>query len=317
MKTKVIFTFGVFLLVLMAGRAFAGGAMINCSTLYVGCGGYGPCDFENIQDAVDDADAYDTIIVCPNDYGCYDDVLITGDKDGLTIMSQEIPDCGPNTCVDSFTIGFAPHSDHPEHVTIKGFNVTPCKDNGVGIESSTNYNTIAFNHVFGCVEEFAGAGGAIRVNTGNVGNNIHHNLVDDCGGTTSGIYAEKIDDDESADHNIHQNCVEGCKENGIRLGSDYSQVHQNQILDYILRGIFISDGADGNQVHHNEVCDSTDDSIELSGGTTGNFIHHNILTGEVTGSTGGDRIRMNDTNADCPFEELMCCKGAAVDGTED
>jgi hypothetical protein len=309
MKTKSIIAFGVFLFVLMASPAFAGVGICYSDTLYVGCGGYGPCDFETIQEAVDEADAYDTIIVCPNDYGCYDDVLITGDKDGLTIMSQEIPDCGPNTCVNSFTIGFAPHSDHPENVTIKGFNVTPCKDNGVGIESSTNYNTIAFNHVYGCEEQFPGAGAGIRVNTGNVGNNIHHNLVDDCGYTTSGIYTEKQDDDESADDNIHQNCVEGCRENGIWVGSDFSEVHQNQILDYILRGIRIS--GDSNQVHHNEVCDGTNSSINLDNNTWYNFIHHNILTGRVNGSTAHDRIRMNDTNADCPFDELGCCKQSA------
>jgi hypothetical protein len=313
MKTKSIVAFGVFLLVLMATPAFAG---VTPITRYVGCDF--TWSYNEIQDAVDAANPYDTIIVCPKPWGgCYAPVGIFDNRDGLTIESTEIPDCGPNTCVASFTIGFASHSDHPEHVTIKGFNVTPCKANGVGIEISTDYNTIAFNHVHGCHEtEGPGSGGEIRVNRGNDGNNIHHNLVDDCSfegdawnpqSSTSGIYAEE---DGGANQNIHQNCVEGCLENGIWLGSNYSEVHQNQILDYILRGIRIS--GDGNQVHHNDVCDGTHDSINLDNHTYNNYIHHNILTGKVTGSTAHDRIRMNDTYADCPIDELTCCNGDAV-----
>lgn len=313
MKTKAIIMFGVFLFVLIATPAFAG--MVGI-TRYVNCE-YGSPNYETIQYAVNASGPWDTIIVCPPDDPCYGPVLITGNKDGLTIMSQEIPDCGPNTCVSSFTIGFAPHSDHPEHVTIKGFNITPCKLNGVGIESSTNYNTIAFNHVYGCEEgEGTGAGGAIRVNEGNVGNNLHHNLIDDCALITSGIRLEV----NGSDHNVHQNCVEGCgdsatpNDKGIWVQSDFCQIHQNQILDYVNFGIVINGSADDNQVHHNEVCDGTSSSINLGSSTTGNFIHHNILTGVVNGSTGGDRIRMNDTNAYCPFDELGCCNGDAVDG---
>jgi hypothetical protein len=311
MNTKGIIASVVFLLVFMASPAFAGVILINCSTLYVGCGGYGPCDFDTIQEAVDEADAYDTIIVCPPDDDCYGPVTITGNKEGLTIESTEIPDCGPNTCVESFTVGFAGSPDQgPGHVTIKGFDVTPCKTNGVGIESSTNYNTIAFNHVHGCEEEFAGVGAGIRVNQGADGNNVHHNLVDDCGDTTSGISTE-ID---GTNHNLHQNCVVGCDENGIWLQSDYSQSHQDQIDQdgtSSLRGIRI-DG-DYNQVHQEEVCGDPNDSINLfSSSTMGNFIHNNILEHHITGFTGGDKIKHNDENADCPFDEVMCCNGAEI-----
>jgi hypothetical protein len=295
MKTKISFTLAAFFFVLIATPAFA-------ITRWVGECGSSP-NYNTIQDAVDDAIPYDLIIVCQK-AGCYDEhVLITGNIDGLTIESQEIPNCGPDTCVNSFTIGFAPHSDHPENVTIKGFTVNVCKSNGVGIESSTNYNTIAFNHVYGCVEQFAGAGAAIRVNAGNVGNIIHHNRIDECSGTTSGISTEI----SGTDHNIHHNCVIGCKENGIWMQSDYSQIHQDQITDHTLRGIRIS--GDYNHVHQNQVCDGAASSVNLDGGTTGNYIHHNILAGVINGSTSGDRIRQNNTNADCPFESCDACSG--------
>ena len=51
-----------------------------------------------------------------------DGVLITGNRDGLTIQSTEVAALGPNTEVQAFSIGFAP-SGGPEYVTIKGFRI--------------------------------------------------------------------------------------------------------------------------------------------------------------------------------------------------
>jgi hypothetical protein len=304
MKTKCIITFGVFLLVLMAGPAFA-------DTFYV-------CpwsSYSTIQEAVDAAGPWDTVIVCPGDYP--EDVLIQGNRDGLTVMSKEIPDCGPNTTVKSFSIGFASHSDHPKKVTIKGFTVTPCKDfgdGGVGIESSTDYNTIAFNFVYGCSGPPAGA--AIRVNAGNDGNTVHHNLVGDCLGVDAGIKTEV----DGKKHNIHHNCVVGCDLYSIWVYSDRSQVHQNQIqMDDILAGIQIE--GDHNQAHHNEVCDGEySDSIELFFGSEYNYVHHNIVTGMISDSNplpSTNREKKNDEGADCPFYVCDACNGAALIWEED
>jgi hypothetical protein len=319
MKTKSLITFGVFLLVLMASRAFAG-VICSSDTLYVGCEGGGPCDFEDIQDAVDAAGPWDTIIVCPGYDSCDEDVLISGYKDGLTIKSTEIPDCGPNTCVNSFTIGFAPHSNHPKKVTIKGFTVDGCKsvgDGEVGIESSTDYNTIAFNHVTGCSGTNASA--AIRVNVDARANNIHHNLVDYSGNCIKTEVG-------GTGHNIHHNCVGMCDRYGIWTYADYGQIHQNQVEWFGSAGIIIDNGADRNGVHHNEVCNDVDGfsvpSIYLFFGSDYNYVHHNTSTGIIRDDTPDppgttNREKKNKEEVSCPFDVCDACNGAAVIWDED
>ena len=249
--------------------------------LTVGCG----YDYATIQAAVNAAAPWDTITVCP---GIYDeDVLITGNRDGLTIQSTEVAALGPNTEVQAFSIGFAP-SGGPEYVTIKGFRIGDAvgcaSGNGVGIESSGNFNTIAHNYVTGCAGD-----AAIRVNIGNIGNTVHHNTVEE-------TYRTGIKVEAGENHNVHNNLIDGAGWKCLHVsGGDYGLVHQNLIANCNEEGIRLESDADYNQVHQNAVCDS----ISMSSSADFNFVHHNFAN-SLTGC-GGNKCKFNTEEAGCPF----------------
>ena len=255
------------------------------ASLSVGCGG----DYPTIQAAVNAAGTYDTITVCPGDYG--ESVLIQ--TEGLTVQSTEISERGPNTIVTRFAIGFAPNVG-PHSVTIKGFTVSGPA--GVCIESSGDYSTIAFNSVNSC-------GIGIRVNRGNVGNNVHHNVVSGTPGT--GIEVEGYYDGccggtagPGWNHNIHQNIVtttagEGC----FYVWADYSQVHQNQADGCFGNGGINAVRSEGLHIHHNQICSS----IELWAAEYA-FVHHNELTGSIN-NAGDNTLKKNKENlSSCPID---------------
>ncbi len=253
--------------------------------LTVGCGG----DYSTIQAAVNNAGAYQTITVCPGDYN--ESVLIQ--TEGLTIQSTEISDRGPNTSVNRFAIGFAPNVG-PHSVTIKGFTVDGPA--GVCIESSGDYSTIAFNTVR--------CGIGIRVNAGNLYNNVHHNYVnftsgtgveiggyyDGCCGGTAG---------PGRNHNIHQNTVvyaggEGC----FYVWADYTEVHQNQAGGSCGNGGINAIDSEGIHVHHNDICAS----IQLWSAEYA-FVHHNNLTGSIVNEDDDDTLKKNREGlSSCPFD---------------
>jgi hypothetical protein len=314
MKTKCIITFGVFLLVLMAGRAFAG---VTPTTRYVGCE-WGSPNYDYIQDAVNDSHPWDTIIVCP---GCYpEDVLIAQNDwgtvlDGLTIKSKEVGSCGPGTVVGRFQIGFPAECPAfgPTHVTIAGFNVD-CglvMNNGVGIEVATSWNNLHHNFVYNCFGDPAAAG--IRLDKCTEGNNVHQDRVED---STNGIKLEEESGFPSADHNIHQNCASceggGCY--GIWVQADSSLIHQNWVPDYGLAGIQIA--GDYNKVFKNEVCHVDGGNpfffpgIYLFFQSDNNNVYKNtttsIIRDDSTDST--NREKKNKENvSECPFDGCSIC----------
>jgi len=254
----------------------------------VDCGGGG--DVTTIQEAVDAAAPYDTITVWPCDYD--ETVTIPGNnaKDGLTIQSTEVAALGPNTQVREFNIGWAPDVGS-DYVTIKGFTIGDNMDCGeeswsVGIESSGDYNTIAHNYVTDCPGD-----AAIRVNRGNMGNNVHHNVVEDTDKT--GI---KIESGEN--HNVHQNFVDGAGWKCIHIeGPDFSVVHQNGVDNCAEQGIDVCCGSDDNQFHHNVVCDA----MSFSSSSDDNFIHHNFAN-SLSGCSG-NKCKKNTVEGGCPFDD--------------
>jgi len=256
------------------------------ATLTVGCN----ADYPTIQAAVNAAGAYDTITVCPGDYN--ESVLIL--TEGLTIQSTEISDRGPNTSVNRFAIGWAPNVG-PHSVTIKGFTVNGPA--GVCIESSGDYSTIAFNAVTGCSNV------GIRVNRGNVFNNVHHNDVrymsatgieiegyNNCCGGTPG---------PGLNHNVHQNFVkdvggEGC----FYVWSDYTEVHQNQAVGSCGNGGLNANGSEGLHFHHNVICYA---DVQLYGADYA-YVHHNQLTGQIFNENSNDTLKKNRENlSSCPL----------------
>lgn len=252
------------------------------ATLTVGCGG----DYSSIQAAVNAANPYDTITVCPGYYN--ESVLIQ--KEGLTIQSTEVSTRGPNTRVNRFAIGFAPNFG-PHSVTIQGFSVGPYY--GVCIESSGDYSTIAFNHVSGC-----GGYAALIVNAGNVYNNVHHNLVE--GNSLAGIVIEGNSCCEPGRwHNVHQNMIvnnsgEGC----LFVWAEDTEVHQNQIGGTCGNGGINANGSESLHVHHNEICAS----IALWGAEYA-YVHHNLLTGYITNENSDDTLKKNREGlSSCPFD---------------
>jgi hypothetical protein len=263
---------------LIAAPAFA-------ATLTVGCGG----DYASIQAAVSAANPYDTITVCPGDYN--ESVLIQ--TEGLTIQSTEVSERGPNTSVNRFAIGFAPNFG-PHSVTILGFNVDGPA--GVCIESSGDYSTIAFNRVSGCTGD-----AAVRVNAGNVYNNVHHNLVED--NSKAGIVIEGNSGCEPGRwHNVHQNMIvnnatSGSGEGCLYVWADDTEVHQNQIGGVCGNGGINANGSESLHIFQNEVCSS----IELWGADYA-YVHHNLLTGSINNENSDDTLRKNRENlSSCPF----------------
>ena len=258
---------------LTASPVFAAELTVNCNA-----------DYPTIQAAVNAANPYDTITVCPGTYN--ESVLIQ--TEGLTIRSTEISDRGPNTIVRRFAIGFAPNSG-PHSVTIKGFSVT---GSNVCIESSGDYNTIAFNNVNSCNL-------GIRVNAGNVGNNVHHNHVmnTSSGGITIEGYGGCCGSaGPGMNHNVHQNMVynaggEGC----FYIWASNTEVHQNQASGTCGNGGINAIGSSGLHIHHNEICAD----IALFNATNAD-VHHNELTGRITNENSDDNLKKNK-------EELSTC----------
>lgn len=285
--------FGLSLFALTTTWALADEWIVDCNW-----GG----DYATIQAAVNAAGNYDTITVWPCEYD--EDVFV--DVEGLTVRSTEVAAMGPNTIVRAFSIGFAPNSG-PHSVTIEGFTVGStlygCGDgNGVGIESSGDYNTVAHNYVTDCSI-------GIRVNQGNVGNNVHHNLVEDTSGT--GIEIEGYYDGccggsagPGLNHNVHQNVVddtggEGC----LYVWADYSQIHQNQVRDCStgIKAVF----SEGNHIFQNDLCN---ESIELFGADD-SWVHQNTFFGggnvsNLNNGGDGNRAKKNSSSgAACPIAD--------------
>lgn len=279
MKTRLLVQLFAIALVLVTVPAIA-------DVLLVGSGH----PYATIQGAVDAAGPYDMILVFPGDYD--EDVNIRPNKEGLVIMSTEPSNYGDNTTVKAFSLLF-PAAGGPDYVTIVGFKVGPGgDDNGVCIESSGDYATFAFNHLYNCNYD------GIRVdNGGNYGNNIHHNLFT-CG-SGAGCFQSRngveLEGNGSAGHNVHHNFFDGQWRYGINVGSDNTIVHQNEIGYVYLRGIRVN-GDDG-FLHHNLSC--TD--LQVTSNADNTKVQHNLYF-DLLDQSATTELKKNEILTECPID---------------
>jgi hypothetical protein len=254
-------------------------------------------DHTTIQAAVTASGSGDTIIVCPGTYT--ETVVISGNRDFLSILSTEIAERGPNTILEGgFVIAFAPN-DGPDYVTIKGFTIRGgAFDNGVCVSSAGDHATIAFNRAESCLGPFPGGDGGIRLNRGTFNSTVHHNEIICEVGTVGrssgfGINAEADQALGGGGHTIHHNYVSGCI-TGVLVSASNNLVGHNDVENGPQLEINIS--GDSNQVVHNMVCGD----IGLAGGVSGNHLVQNRYTGTLN-TVEGNRYTKNRQINDCPF----------------
>jgi hypothetical protein len=277
----------------MAGALLLLSGTASAAVLYV-CHDGGP--YTTIQSAVNASGPGDTIIVCPGTYT--EDVVISGNRNYLSILSTEIAQRGPNTTLDGgFVIAFAPNFG-PDYVTIKGFTIVGgASDNGVCISSAGDYTTIAFNRAVNCQGPFAGGDGGIRLNKGTFDSTVHHNEIvcDESAPSGFGINAEADVALGGGGHTIHHNSVSGCTK-GILVSASNNVIGHNEIENGPQQEIDISGSS--NQVLHNTVCGD----IRIGSQARSNHLVQNRYTGSLTNNGGNtNKLTKNQKIDDCPF----------------
>jgi parallel beta-helix repeat protein len=214
------------------------------------------------------AQPYDTIIVCPGTYS--ENVLVdfSGNTEGVTITSTDVhnPD---QTVLDG---GFSIVSDY---VTIKGFKIINGNPQGIGVEISGDYATVAFNHITQCF-------GAIRINQtpgvfASSFNTIAHNKIND--NQAWGINVQGTDN--VIHHNDVFDTIEDLNYGGILLAniSYNGNIHHNNTYINLTYGIKVE--GDNYNIHQNHVCDK----IFLQFTADNIFLHQNEAVIEDNGAT--------------------------------
>ena len=218
----------------------------------------GPSPYSKIQDAVNAATPYDTIIVCPGTY--YETVLVdfSGNTDGVTITSTHVLAPALTHVIGGFKIV-------SDDVKLKGFKITNgAPDNGICVEISGSGATVVFNDVQYC------QGGGIRINAISSGNTIAYNEVeynDFFGINVEGqnnvihdnliLYNAPVDKnfggielaDISSNGKVYNNIIKGNLPWGIKVEGDNYKIYKNKVCD----GIFLQNSADNIEVYKNVV----------------------------------------------------------------
>jgi hypothetical protein len=264
MKARGIILVVTFFLALIASPVHAK-RPVHAKIIYVDAAGKGcpKYDYTTIQDAVQNADPDDTIIVCPGEYNEGTVLVDFGSTDGLTIKSKARKP-GATILHGGFQIVSG-------HVTISGFKITGGKgDNGICVEISGDYATVEFNDITECT------GGGIRINKQlpngpntfvSVRNEIQFNLIHDnyryginVEGTNNKIHHNDILDNAPVDTNeggiILQDISEvgdtnGNKPYGINVHGRDFDIHDNKICD----GVFMQFSAENILLNHNFIVD--------------------------------------------------------------
>ena len=276
-RTVIVFSCVIFLLGVAVGSAFGAVRVVgHC---------LGPSPYSKIQDAVDAATPYDTIIVCPGTY--YETVLVdfSGNTDGVTITSTHVLSPALTHVVGGFKIV-------SDDVKLKGFKITTgVDDNGICVEISGSGATIASNDVQYC------QGGGIRINSISSGNTVAYNEVE-----SNPVFGINV---EGKDNVIHHNLIlnnapEDSNNGGIELQdiSSNGKVYANIIKGNLPYGIKVE--GDNYKIYENKVCDG----IFLQGSADNIELNKNVVKkppGIIDNGASNVKSFANTFPSRCPF----------------
>ncbi len=250
--------------------AVAGGA-----TLYVGSGE----TYTTIQGAVDDAEAYDLIIVRDGTYVenvVVDNYEVVGEsssglhlRDGLSIESENGPD---TTTVEGADPNLSVFLLSACEITLSGFTITGATDpmgDGVLLVDATQC------HVLG--NDFIGDYRGVRANL-STENVISGNEISGCTGPAI-ILANTNTYNIVSGNNIHDIAQAGIS---LIVHSDYNEIINNTITASERGGIHLTDDSHHNIVSGNAVTNCAYDGLYFNKSDF-NTITHNTCTGNHTG----------------------------------
>jgi len=257
-------------------------------------------DFDNIQDAYDDANQFDTVIVCP---GTYNESVDVDQEEDVTIEGIAKPKVdGSSPAFDitedgTHVTGFEVTTDDgdcieidADDVRIHGIITTGCDDDG--IDADGERITISGNRLNGnddngiecdnCDEA------VIRGNVVNDNNDgIKCSFCDDSviqGNTANGNSDDGIELSSSSDDNlVRGNTANGNGDNGIEIRGEDNIIRNNDANNNDDDGIHVKGSSDENDVTHNNTNDNTDNGIQNDG--TNNTFDKNRCRNNGTGST--------------------------------
>lgn len=266
-------------------------------------------DFDNIQDAVDDADAGDIIIVCPGDY---DESVDVDQEEDLSIKGIAKPTVDGDSPAFDITkdgthlSGFEVTTDNGDcivieanDVKINGILTSGCEDNGIDADGDrisihgSNLSGSDGSGIFCHNCDEAVIKGNVINDNGNDGIrclSCNNSVIQ--GNTINGNARDGIDLSRDSDNNlIKGNTANGNGTNGIEVGGDDNTISNNTANDTVGgNGIDLEVLAETNDVTHNTTNDNDEFGIFDESDTEDNTFDKNKCKGNGTDGSDPDEL---------------------------